>query len=200
MNFLHLARCFEEQGVILFSLQDIRILYPKANDKTLKNNLSNWVKKGYIHRLKKGLYTVNKSELSGSVPDFYLANRLYPPSYVSLETALSFYGIIPEEAAQIISVSTKPTRIYSTSHGTFFYRSCKKSAFTGYRIMKIQGEKTLFADKEKALVDYIYFRLKDGQTEFADERFDTSKINQKKSFAYAKKFNKKTVEKIKEVL
>jgi len=61
-----------------------------------------------------------------TVPEYFLANRLYAPSYVSLENALSFYGIIPEEAAAVSSVTTKPTRVFRNHYGTFTYRTCKR--------------------------------------------------------------------------
>jgi predicted transcriptional regulator of viral defense system len=76
-----------------------------------RNNLTRWVKKRLLIRLKQGYYTFpeykNKPEFS-----YYIANRIYKPSYISLHTALSFYGIIPEAVVQITSVTSLKTAIF----------------------------------------------------------------------------------------
>lgn len=107
MEFLLTLR---RNKVSIFSLRDIEIMFLNANVGTIKNNLTNWLKKGYIARLKRDLYECVEPVLESEIPDFYIANRLYTPSYISLETALSLYNIIPEIAAQVTSVTTKPGR------------------------------------------------------------------------------------------
>ena len=181
----------------IFHLQDILALFPDVSEKTIKNNLGNWVKKSYIARLRRDVYEI--SDVQGDLPDYYVANRLYEPSYVSLEAALSFYGVIPEEAAAVTSVTTKPTRTFRTAHGSFIYRTCKKEAYTGYRLMKVAGEKAFVADKEKALVDYVYYRLMDGTKDLEGERIDLSGLDRKKVAGYSKLFNKTTQETVEEL-
>ncbi|MBN2251973.1 MAG: hypothetical protein JW724_07870 [Candidatus Altiarchaeota archaeon] len=198
MNYLSLERILKENGKALFSLQDAEALFPGTAPKTVKNNLSNWVGKGLVRRLRRNVYELVSP--GKEVPDYYLANSLYSPSYVSLETALSFYGIIPEEAAAVTSVSTKPTRTFRNQRGLFIYRTCKKEAYTGYRIMRIEGYKTLIADREKAFVDHIYFRLLEGEKDYSHERFDLSKVRKGKSRGYAKLFDKKTHKTVEELL
>lgn len=188
--------------VELFTLQDLEVFYPKTRLKTIKNNLRNWLLKGYIKRLKRNLY-MNVQVYEKNIPCYYMANKLYEQSYVSLETALSFYNIIPEEVSEITSVTTKPTRTIKNEYGVFIYRTCKKNAFYGYNIMKIEMYKTFIADREKALVDFVYYRIIDGQTDFSEERFNEKllpKLNSKKAEMYAEKFNKKTLETIKQIL
>ncbi len=197
MNYLSLVRVLTENKRGVFSLQDLEVLFPDTARKTVKNNLTNWVGKGYVRRLRRNVYEL---VLPGKqVPDYYLANRLYSPSYVSLETALSYYGIIPEEAAAVTSVSTKTTRTFRNYRGVFTYRTIKKEAYTGYLLARIEGYKTLIADREKALADYVYFRLLDGETNFSHERFDLSKLRKGKVLVYAGKYNKKTCERIREL-
>lgn len=184
----------------IFSLRDIRNVFPDANVATLKNNLTNWLKKGYIERLKRDLYACVEPILESEIPDFYVANRLYTPSYVSLETALSLYNIIPEIAAQVTSVTTKPSREFKNRHGVFIYRSCRKRAFTGYRIVAYEGYKVLIADEEKALVDFLYFKQRQGLSiDFEEERFDAEilkGIEWKKAEEYAERFNLVTINKL----
>lgn len=81
------------------------------------------------------------------------------------------------------------------------YRSCKKRAFTGYRIESYEGYKVLIADMEKALVDFLYFKLRHGLSiDFDEERFDEDilkRIEWKKAREYAELFNKITTDKLK---
>jgi predicted transcriptional regulator of viral defense system len=200
MRYVELLSTLRRNKVSIFSLRDIRNVFPDANVATLKNNLTNWLKKGYIERLKRDLYACVEPILESEIPDFYVANRLYTPSYVSLETALSLYNIIPEIAAQVTSVTTKPSREFKNRHGVFIYRSCRKRAFTGYRVVVYEGYKVLIADEEKALVDFLYFKQRQGLSiDFEEERFDAEilkGIEWKKAEEYAELFNKVTINKL----
>ncbi len=200
MRYIEFLTTLKRNKVSIFSLQDIENLFPDANIATLKNNLNNWLKKGYIERLKRNLYMCVEPVLESSTPDFYIANKLYIPSYISLETALSHYNIIPEVAAQVTSVTTRSSREFKNRYGLFIYHSCKKRVFTGYRIVYYEGYKVLIADMEKALVDFLYFKLRHGiSIDFDEERFDADilkKIEWKKALEYAELFNRVTINKL----
>jgi predicted transcriptional regulator of viral defense system len=73
-----------------------------------------------------------------------------------LETALSFYGIIPEQAFAITAVTTIKTKTYKTLQGVFFYKTIKPKLFFGYRIIPQKGRPILMAELEKALLDLLY--------------------------------------------
>ena len=93
------------------------------------------------------------------MPDFsrYVANRIYTPSYISLHSALSFYGMIPEEVVQLTSVTTLKTAKFQNDFGTFHYQNVKTPLFFGYEIKTMQnGRGLLFATPEKALLDLLY--------------------------------------------
>jgi len=186
----------------LFTLRDIKNLFPLEKEKTIKNNLIRWLSKGYFTRLRKSLYELTDDGSEIKIPDLYIANRLYEPSYVSLETALSIYSIIPDIAAGATSVTTRPTRTFRNKYGSFYYRTCKREAFTGYRRILYDGLKTQIADREKAFVDFIYYRLRSGfLLDFDEERFNIKilkTLNWKKALYYARLFNKKTVRTLKE--
>lgn len=140
-------------------------------------------KQGHIISLKRGLY-----QLSGEqIPDLYLANKLYEPSYVSLEFALSFHRVIPETVYVITSVTTKTTRRFTALGKSFTYRRIKKDAFTGYVSKKQGALNYLIADPEKAFVDLNYLRIIHNKKPIS--RFHKEKINLSKALRYAKLFN-----------
>lgn len=121
-----------------------------------RHNLRYWVNKGYILKLRNEWYAFADRI---SVPDFpqYIANRIYRPSYISLQTALSHYGLIPEGVMQITSVTTLKTERFSNAFGEFFYQSIKPDMMFGYESKTMtDGRAILFATPEKALFDFLY--------------------------------------------
>ncbi|OGZ32247.1 MAG: hypothetical protein A3H02_00905 [Candidatus Niyogibacteria bacterium RIFCSPLOWO2_12_FULL_41_13] len=128
-----------------------------------------------------------------------MANKIYAPSYVSLEFALSYHGVIPETVYEITSVAVKATRRFETLGKIFSYRKIKKSAFTGYEIQKQKGFSFIIADPEKAFVDSNYFRMLGGLKPIS--RLDKEKINPEKALRYAKLFgNSKLISIVKTTL
>ena len=197
MDYLTLSLALRKHKMYLFTLEDLRNLFPQEREKTIKNNFTRWLAKGYFIRLRRGLYEFVESSAALRIPDLYVANRLYQPSYVSLETALSIYSIIPEVAAGVTSVTTRATRTFKNKYGSFFYRTCKKEAFSGYTLMAYEDFKVWMADKEKALVDFLYYRWRlNHLLDFTEERFNKKilkKIDWEKAFHYARLSNKRTV-------
>lgn len=135
----------------VFSLQDIRKSMPGFSYR----QLDRWEKKGYLRKIKRGFYMLADLELSERFL-FFTANKIYSPSYISLEKALKFYGLIPDEIFQITSVSSKKTTSFETAVGNFSYRRIKPSLFWGYKMLKFGEHKILMADMEKAILDYLY--------------------------------------------
>jgi predicted transcriptional regulator of viral defense system len=121
-----------------------------------RNNFVRWTQKGLLVRLRQGYYTFPEYK---SKPDFtfYFANRIYRPSYVSLHTALAFYGMIPEAVVQITSVCSLKTAEFNNDFGTFSYKSVREELMFGYNFKPIaDGRTVLFASPEKALLDLLY--------------------------------------------
>lgn len=174
MVYLNLIQELQRKRYFIFSLNDLLILFPKGDKKTIQNQLTEWVKRRYVSRLKRGLYELTeKVPPDAVIPDLFVANRLYSPSYVSLETALSIYNIIPEVAFGVTSVTTNVTRVFKNIHGQFKYFSCQPKAYTGYRIQEYSGFKVAIAEKEKAVVDFLYFRFNAHyEPDFDEERMD----------------------------
>jgi predicted transcriptional regulator of viral defense system len=121
-----------------------------------KNNFGRWVKKDYIIKLRNGYYTFKEYNTTQNI-NLYLANRIYRPSYISLHTALAFYGLIPESITQTTCVSTIKTARFSNDFGIFSYKNIKPQLFFDYKQLPFLGDKSLFlASPEKALIDLLY--------------------------------------------
>lgn len=202
MKYIDLYKKLQDNRLYLFSTQDLFCLFPEVKKEILRQQIHYWKKHNWLRVLKNGLYeTVYPQEKN--IPDLFLANKLYSPSYVSLETALSIYNIIPEIAMGVTSITTKSTREFKNYHGFFKYRSVKTAVFVGYRIIEENKFKIKIAEPEKALVDYIYFKLYDGyEIHIEEERFDLSvlkKLKKTKVYNYASNFNKTTYKTLKEM-
>lgn len=169
----------------IFSKEEAQVVAFETPPTTLKLQLHQWVKAGDLISLKRGLYAFSDSSLDkGEV-----ARRLYLPCYISLEYALNLYGLIPDVPFSITLVTPKITRKFNTPYGQFVYHKIKKEAIFGY------DPKTLIAEKEKALLDYLYLNRQRlvPQTDFWRELRlqNLTEINFNKAFEYAKKFGSK---------
>ena len=135
-------------STILPLLKDYRRPYDKINY---------WVKSGDLVQVKKGLYVLGK-RISEQIPHpFLLANQLYGPSYVSLDSALSYHGLIPERVYQASSVTTRISKNFTTPVGRFDYTHVKSSYFSKGITNQgsIETGYFLIATPEKALWDKI---------------------------------------------
>jgi predicted transcriptional regulator of viral defense system len=196
MNFSDLFKIIDKNRYYVFSFNDLLLFFPEESKENLRKMLYRWRRKGWIQALKRGLYEITYPK-DLAIPDLYIANALYKPSYISLETALSNYSIIPEVSMAATSVTPKPTRRFKNKHGLFLYRTVKPPAFTGYHVTKHGEFNILMAEPEKAVVDYLYFKIYrklKKKFDFSEvfrlkeERFDLdilSKLNRRKMKKYA---------------
>ena len=168
----------------IFNANDIRSLFGVSAVAT-SALLHRYKKQGFILQLKKGFYVFPDT----LPPDVYVASKLYTPSYISLEFALSYHGIIPETVYEITSVTTKATRRFEALGKVFSYRKIKKIAYTGYEIQKQKGLSFNIANAEKAFVDLNYLRLMNGQKPLS--RFSKEKINPTRARKYVSLFGNK---------
>lgn len=110
-----------------------------------------------IIRIKKGLYCFNEDFRKEPVSREYLANLIYGPSYVSLDYALSYYGLIPERVNVVTSVTTKRSSDFHTPLGVFSYRMLGESRYSiGAFLEKTGNTSFLVASPEKALIDKVW--------------------------------------------
>lgn len=136
----------------LFNLNDIRKFAPDFS----RRQLFTWNRKGYLRTIAAGYYTLAEKDIDESFL-FMAANIIYEPSYVSLESALAYYQVIPETVLGVTSVSSRKTKEFSSEWGTFQYRSIKRDLLFGYNVIEInQHKKFKMAKLEKAVLDYLY--------------------------------------------
>jgi predicted transcriptional regulator of viral defense system len=167
-------------GLLIFTAHDLQQLFD-TNKQNCQSFLSYNTQNNFLTRLRKGFYSFTEN-----LPhDFVIANNIYTPSYVSLESALSFHQIIPETVYTITSVTTKKTQEFKIENKQFIYRSIKKTGFFGYRAYAVESGKVNIAVPEKALADYTYYQ-RINQKEWND-RIDISKINKKQLNSFLKK-------------
>src|SRR3989338_61387 len=157
VNWYEVNRKMRDKKVLLFSATDIRRIFG-ASKVAADFLLQRYAKKGYIIRVKRGLYAFPDN----LPPELFLANKIYEPSYVSLQFALSYHRVIPENVYEITSVTIKATRRFEKLGKIYSYRRIKKNAFAGYTTEKQKGFSFQIADPEKAFVDTNYFRILDG--------------------------------------
>jgi len=165
-----------------------------------RNNFVRWTRKGLLIRLRQGYYTFPEYK---SKPDFalYFANRIYRPSYVSLHTALAFYGMIPEAVVQITSVATLKTADFKNDFGEFTYKNIREDLMFGYDLKPIADGRTLqLATPEKALLDLLYlYPFYKSETDFEelrlDEDFMQDDFSIKRMEDYLVQFKNKALEK-----
>lgn len=118
---------------------------------------------GDIVRVKKGLYVFGDAYRRAPVSRELLANLIYGPSYISLDYALAWHGLIPERVTAVTSVTTGRSRRFTTPFGIFSYRSLAEPRYAmGALLQKGENESFLLASPEKALADKVW----------DDKRFD----------------------------
>ncbi|NPV58937.1 MAG: hypothetical protein HPY75_04650 [Actinobacteria bacterium] len=149
MRYLELKESLKDFTV--FSLRDIRAIDQAFH----RRRLNEWQEKGYIRKIIKGYYIFSDLELNEGTL-FEIANRIYAPSYVSLEMALSYYHLIPEGVYGITSVTTRKTYRFRTEVAEFSYRTVKPGLFFGYELVRNDGKTFKIATVEKAILDYLY--------------------------------------------
>lgn len=132
----------------------IASLYP--NIKNEKQKVLMLEKNKQIIRLKRGLYVVNPQLTGKMISTELIANHLCSPSYVSMETALRYYGLIPEAVYLTRSMTLKRSRTFTNAYGTFEFRHASEKSFhIGITNGECDGAYFMIAMPEKALCDLI---------------------------------------------
>jgi len=151
---LNLRNCILTEEFDYGSLKQALSAY--KNPRVKINDL---LKKGHIIRVKKGLYVFGPELARGPYVKESLANLIYGPSYISLEYALYFYGLIPERVETVTSVTDKRKKLFNTPVGIFSYRYIHPSLYPhGVTLYKMdQYHSILLASREKAICDMLYF-------------------------------------------
>jgi hypothetical protein len=138
-----------------------------------RKKIHSFVKSGVLLPVKQGVYVVSKELNLRSYSLEILANLIYGPSYISLESALSFYGFIPERVTTTTSTCIGKSKRFSTAVGDFEYHHLKDSTYcAGVQLKEIfKNTYSHFASAEKAILDFIYIRERKGEFKNSKEYF-----------------------------
>ncbi|MCD4770612.1 MAG: hypothetical protein K8R35_10655 [Bacteroidales bacterium] len=150
MQYLDFRKALEKFPI--FSNSDIFTIDTEFD----RRRLVEWQRKGYIRKIRNGIYYFTDYPVSEAFL-YYTSNRLHKPSYISLETAMSYYNLIPEGVYLVTSISTKKSISYKTPLGNFSYRNVKPGLFFGYKLVTIKTLVIRIAEPEKMILDYLYF-------------------------------------------
>jgi predicted transcriptional regulator of viral defense system len=189
MNFQSVSNTLKQHGLSVFTTQEFVNLF-QISPELAAVKLSRYKKAGYLSSPRRSIYY-----LTSEVENLHqIANKAYSPSYISMDSALSYYHLIPETVYTITSVTPKTTREFSDHQTVFHYYKIKLAAFTGYT----KQNDVFMAEKEKAVVDYLYF-VALGKRRLND-RLDLTDINRKKIIAFASLFAEKRLNRLLKLL
>ena len=193
MKYETFRQTFKDYTV--FSLDEIRKLEPRFH----RRRLSEWQDRGYLKKLSRGYYIFSDLPLREEVL-FEIANRIYPPSYVSFETALAYHKLIPASVYAVTSAATRKRYRLRAPVAEFFYRTVKKNLFFGYDLVAYGDKSFKIANLEKALLDYFYFHTDlRNEDDFSSMRINRAMffehLNKKRLHAFLGKFSQKALAK-----
>ena len=165
MEFDSLLNLVNDDPVFESSL----LLSGNINPQIVRLQLSRWVNSGRIYQLRRGLYSIAPPYQKINPHPYLVANHLQKASYVSLQSALAYYGLIPEVMNITTSVSTgRPERL-ETPLGIYDFRHLKTDLLFGYQMINLGDQSALVATPEKALLDLIYLQSGGSSTDYFNE-------------------------------
>ena len=190
MNFIQFKNSLRDFQV--FSVADIRAAHRGFD----RRRLSEWQKKGYIIKIIKGFYIFSDVDINEPML-WAIANKIYKPSYISFESAMSHYRLIPESIFMITSASSRRTNMFETPLAKFSYRTIKPALFFGYSLL---SDGTKMAYMEKAILDFFYLNPSvQSADDFASLRLNREEIqvrvNMELLRGFLERFNHKRLSK-----
>ncbi len=153
MEFAHLLAIAGDEPVFETGL----LLAGNVDPAGVRRQLSRWVAIGRVYQLRRGLYALAPPYRKSKPHPFLVANRMVRPSYVSLQAALAFYGLIPDVVPMVTAVTTGRPGHRETPLGAFAFRHLQTDLFFGYRGVDLgKNQQAFVATPEKALLDLVY--------------------------------------------
>lgn len=136
----------------------------------IRRQLSRWTAAGRIYQLRRGLYALAPPYRKVTPHPFLVANRLVLGSYISLQSALAFHGMIPEHVALTTSISAGRPYRWQTPLGNYDFRHMRRELLGGFELTPLSGgQMARVATPEKALLDLIYLEAKADSTAYLEE-------------------------------
>ena len=138
------------------------LLAGNISPESVRLQLSRWSKSGRVYQLRRGLYAIAPPYQKVKPHPFVIANLMQRASYVSLQSALAFHGLIPDIVYVTLSITTGRPERRETPLGVFEFQHVKGELLHGYRMMELQSlnpaQQALVATPEKALLDLVYLQ------------------------------------------
>lgn len=180
MNFREVQEIVSREPVFETGL----LLAGDVDPASVRRQLSRLTASGRLIQLRRGLYALAPPYRKVTPHPFLLANHMVRGSYVSLQSALAYHGLIPEHVPVITSVTTLRPGHRETPLGHFEYHHIKPEYFYGYDVIEVEAKQTaLVANPEKALLDLVYLQPGSDSTKYIEglrlqnlERFDLEEL------------------------
>jgi len=192
MNFWQLRNQFYD--LVCFNINQVYAWKPDFE----KSNLTRWIKQDLLIKLRNSWYSFPDYLKTPNIQHF-VSNKMYSPSYVSLHSALAFYGIIPEAIVQTTAVSSLKKAYYENAFGSFSYQQILSELMFGYEQKSFLNKQSLLlATPEKAILDLLYlYSQYNNKQEISELRFDEDfmqeELNIKLLNEFAERFQSKTL-------
>jgi len=142
MTYLEFQKIASRQPVI--DIRNIAAYFSGLNARRLYE----WQQKGYIRKITNGFYVLTETPIDEGLLR-NIASLICQPSYIGLESALAYYGFIPEAVFQTVSVTTRRSRLIKTPAGDFRYRSIHKELFLAIMPSKLKTSGFLYPIRKR---------------------------------------------------
>ncbi len=185
----------------IVTAEDIhKALGGKCSRPLLKKRIYGLKVKGWLVPFRRGLYFISDISSHGfvNISPVVIASAFDKDSYVSLDSALSFYGLFEQMLRTVSSITRLKSRKYVFQENTYRYLKINKKLFFGFKTENIDGYYAKVAEIEKVILDYLYFKNDTYSIDLLLEKLQKAKdrIDFKKLFAYSQKFPEATKRKL----
>jgi len=166
----------------------------------LKKRIYELKEKGWLIPLRRGLYYISDISSRGfvNISPLVIASAFDKDSYISLDSALSFYGLFEQMLRTTSSVTMSKSKKYVFQDNTYRYFKINKKLYFGFQTENLEGYYVKVAELEKLILDYLYFKNDTYSVDLLLEKLQKAKnkLDFKKLFNYARKFPKTTKRKL----
>lgn len=154
-----LERLIVKYGQIVTSKQVYQEADGVGDDQQIKKLVTKLVRNGWLIRIKRGLYAISDFSNRGflALSPFLIANLLVKNSYVSFESALTYYGMFDQLTSKTISIANSRYKTVQLGSTEFSFVHVKDQFFFGWQEVIIEGEAARIATAEKAIIDIVHF-------------------------------------------
>lgn len=160
-----LERVLSEWPSAIIADRDIYSFFGDYTRKNQNDMIQRAVSWSWLTRVKRGLYVIGPPFHKEQPSRFELAQQIYGPSYISMQSALSYHQMIPEAVHATVSVTAKRSKEFNTPFGLFIFHHVPMSSFfEGVNRINDRNSVYLIASPLKALGDYVYVNKKNYKT------------------------------------